>query len=74
MCVLVVKNKKYGKTLRAKSRIVVLGNFEDRLYQKSQRDASVLKYSSQRILKYNQWEIKGYSKKVTARTRSVTQP
>ena len=31
MCVLVVKNDKYGKPLRARSRIVVLGNFEDRL-------------------------------------------
>ena len=49
-CVLVVKNDKYGKPLRAKSRIVVLGNFEDRLYQKSQRYAPVLKYSSLRLL------------------------
>ena len=48
MCVLVVK-KKYGNPLRAKSRIVVLGNFEDRLYQKSQRYALVLKYSSLRL-------------------------
>ena len=46
MCVLVVKNDKDGKKLRAKSRIVVLGNFKDRLYQKSQRYAPVLKYSS----------------------------
>ena len=46
MCVLVVKNDKYGKPLRAKSQILVLGNFEDRLYQKSQRYAPVLKYSS----------------------------
>ena len=43
MCVLVVKNNKYGKPLRANSRIVVLGNFEDRLYQKPQRYAPVLK-------------------------------
>ena len=50
MCVLVVKNDKYRKTLRAKSRIVVLGDFEDRLYQKYQRYAPVLKYSSLRIL------------------------
>ena len=34
MCILVVKNDKDGKQLRSKYRIVVLGNFEDRLYQK----------------------------------------
>ena len=50
MCVLVVKNDKGGKQLRAKSRIVVVGNFEDRLYQKSQRYALVFKYSSLRLL------------------------
>ena len=44
MCVLVVKNEKYSKALYIKSRIVVLGNFEYRLYQKSQRYAPVLKY------------------------------
>ena len=37
ICVLVVKNDKYGKSLRAKSQIVVLGDFEDRLYKKYQR-------------------------------------
>ena len=42
MCVLVVKNNKYGKPLRTKSRIVVLGDFEDHLYQKPQRYAPVL--------------------------------
>ena len=46
MCVLVEKNYKYGKPLCAKSRIVVLGNFEDRLHQKLQRYAPVLRYSS----------------------------
>ena len=51
MCVLVMKNNKDGKPLRAKSWIVVLGNFEDHLYQKSQRYAPVLKYSSLRLLK-----------------------
>ena len=50
MCVLVVKNEKYGKPLRAKSCIVFLGNFGDRLYQKSQRYAPVLKYISLRLL------------------------
>ena len=45
ICVLVVKNDKDGKPIRANSRIIVLGNFEDRLYQKSQRYAPVLKYS-----------------------------
>ena len=50
ICVLVVKNDKDGKPLRAKSRVVVSGNFEDRLNQKSQRYAPVLKYSSLRLL------------------------
>ena len=50
MFVLVVKNDKYGKLLRAKSLIVVLGHFKDRLYQKSQCYASVLKYSSLHLL------------------------
>ena len=44
MCVLVVKNEKYSKALYIKSRIIVLGKFEYRLYQKSQRYAPVLKY------------------------------
>ncbi|KAL7459292.1 hypothetical protein ACHAWC_010958 [Mediolabrus comicus] len=35
MCVLVVKPDKEGRPHRAKSRIVVLGNHEDRLYSKS---------------------------------------
>ena len=50
MCILVVKNDKDGKPLRAKSRIVVLGNFENRLYQNPQRYTPVLKYSSLRLL------------------------
>ena len=50
MCVLVVKPDKDGKPHRAKSRIVVLGNFEDHYYAKSQRYAPVLKYSSLRLL------------------------
>ena len=50
MCIVVVKNNKDGKPLRAKSRIVVLGNFEDRLYQNYQRYAPVIKYSSLRLL------------------------
>ena len=50
MCLLVMKNDKDGKSLRAKSRIVVLGNFEDRLYQKSQCYAPVPKYTPLHIL------------------------
>ena len=45
-----MKNDKDGKTLRSKSRIVILGNFEENLYQKSQRYAPVLKYSSLLLL------------------------
>ena len=50
MCVLVVKNDKDDKPLRAKYCLVLLGNFEDRLYQKSQLYAPVLKYSYLRLL------------------------
>ena len=50
MCVLVVKNDKDGKPLRSKYRIVVLGNFEDRLYQNIQRYAPVLKYNPLHLL------------------------
>eukprot|EP00956_Cyclotella_meneghiniana_P035945 scaffold119809_cov102-Cyclotella_meneghiniana.AAC.2 len=50
MCVLVVKHDKDGNPVRAKSRIVVLGNHEDRVYEKSQKYAPVLKYSSLRLL------------------------
>ena len=50
MRVLVVKNDRDGKPLRAKSRILVLGDFEDLLYQKSKRYAPVLKYCSLRLL------------------------
>ena len=52
-CVLVVKPDRDGKPSRAKSRIVVLGNFEDRLYAKAQRYAPVLKYNSLRLLTSN---------------------
>ena len=50
MCVLVVNNDKYGKPLHAKSGIVIMGNFENKLYHKSQRYAPVLKYTSLRLL------------------------
>eukprot|EP00956_Cyclotella_meneghiniana_P038057 scaffold148302_cov51-Cyclotella_meneghiniana.AAC.2 len=50
MCVLVIKHDKDGNPVRAKSRIVVLGNHEDRIYDKSEKYAPVLKYSSLRLL------------------------
>ena len=50
MCVLVVKPDKDGNPHRVKSRIVVLGNFEDRIYSKADKYAPVLKYSSLRLL------------------------
>ena len=58
MCLSVVKNDKDGKLLRAKSQILVLGDFEDRLYKKSQRYAPVLEYSSLRLLTS---KVLGYS-------------
>ena len=51
MCVLVVKNYKDTKLICSKYRIVVLGNSEDRVYQKSQHYAPVLKYRSLHLLK-----------------------
>ena len=50
MCVLVLKSDKHGNPSRAKSRIVVLGNYEDRYYTKSQKYAPVLTYTSLRLL------------------------
>ena len=45
MCVFSVKPDKDGNPHRAKSRIVVLDNFEDRIYSKADKYVSVLKYS-----------------------------
>ena len=50
MCVLVVKLDKDGKPSRTKSRIVVLGNFEDRYYEKNQKYTPVLRHSALRLL------------------------
>ena len=50
MCVLVVKPDKDGNPSRAKSRIAVLGNYEEACYTKSQRYAPVLKQTSLRLL------------------------
>ena len=46
MCVLLVKNDTDGKPICANYFIVNQGNFEDRLYQKSQHYAPVLIYIS----------------------------
>ena len=46
MCILVIKPDKDGNPNQTKSRIIVLGNFEDHYYSKSQRYVPVLKYSS----------------------------
>lgn len=50
MCVLVVKLDEHGNPDWAKSRIVVLGNHEDRVWAKHERAAPVLKYSSLRLM------------------------
>ena len=50
MCISLVKNDKDGKPLCAKSCTVVLGNFKDSLYQKSQHYAPVIKYISLRLM------------------------
>ena len=74
MCVLVVENNKDGKPLRAKSQIVVLGNFEDLLYQKLQRYAPVLNIDPCVSWQLIQREINKYYNKVTVRTRSIMPP
>ena len=50
MCVLVIKTDEHGKPDRAKSRIVVLGNLEARTWDKHERAAPVMKYSSLRLM------------------------
>ena len=50
MCVLTIKRNEHMNPDRAKSRIVVLGNLEDRVWEKSEKYAPVLMYSSLRLL------------------------
>jgi len=50
LCVLVIKTDEHGQPDRAKSRIVVLGNLENRSWGKHERAAPVLKYSSLRLM------------------------
>ena len=50
MCVMTIKRDKNMAPDRAKSRIVVLGNLEGRLWEKSEKYAPVLQYSSLRLL------------------------
>ena len=50
MCVLTIKKDENLLPLRAKSRIVVLGNHEDRIWSKSDRFAPVLRQDSLRFL------------------------
>ena len=46
MCVFTVKKDEHGDPDCAKSRIVVLGNLEERMWEKSERYAPILQYSS----------------------------
>ncbi len=50
MCVLTIKKDEQLRPLRAKSRIVVLGNHEDRVWSKSNKFAPVLHQDSLRFL------------------------
>ena len=50
MCVMTIKRDENMAPDRAKSRIVVLGNLEGRLWEKSEKYAPVLQYSSLRLL------------------------
>ena len=50
MCVLSIKKDKMFNPLRAKSRIVVLGNHEDRVWTKPEKYAPVLRPDSMRLM------------------------
>jgi hypothetical protein len=50
MCVQTVKNDEDGAADRAKSRIVALGNFEERIWNKSDKFAPVLRDESSRVM------------------------
>ena len=50
MCVLTIKKDEQLRPLCAKSRIVVLGNHEDRVWSKSDKYAPVLRQDSLRFL------------------------
>ena len=50
MCVLTIKRDENMAPDRAKSRIVVLGNLEGRVWEKNEKYAPVLMYSSLRLL------------------------
>ena len=50
MCILTIKKDEQLRPLRAKSRIVVLGNHEDRVWSKSDKYAPVLCQDSLRFL------------------------
>ena len=49
MCVMTIKRDEHLAPDRAKSRIVVLGNLENRTWQKSKKYAPVIQYSSLRL-------------------------
>ena len=66
MCVSVVNNDKDITTLRDKSRIIILGNFKDRIYQKSQRYSLYLNTIIYVSYQKNQSTTKGSSSKGTA--------
>jgi hypothetical protein len=50
MCVQTVKTDEEGLPVRAKSRIVALGNHEDRIWEKSEKFAPVLRDESARLM------------------------
>ncbi len=50
MCVVSIKNDKMFNPLRAKSRIVVLGNHEDHVWTKPEKYAPVLRPDSVRLM------------------------
>jgi hypothetical protein len=50
MCVQTIKKDELGVPVRAKSRIVAHGNFEDRVWEKSEKFAPVLRDESARLM------------------------
>jgi len=71
MCVLTIKKDEQLMPLRAKSRIVVLGNRETHDWSKSDRFAPVLRFDSLRFLFTCRPNIVGPSNKGIAKTPSV---
>jgi hypothetical protein len=71
MCVLTIKTDEFHNPVRAKNRIVVLGNLESRMWTTAECYDPVLRQDSLRLLNLLPSKISAYSNKVTAKTPSA---